>query len=138
VLKAPAHLVAIEAQFAIYPGALVVQTHREPLEILLSVASLTMVLRSAFSDFVDPAAIGYEMTKFWGDCAGEISGCPQRFRADAFVDVDYSDLVRDPIGLYSRLGNCLSSDVEHRMRVFLEALSFELMNRSSRRRARRW
>ena len=73
VLKAPAHMLAIEALFAVYPDALVVQTHREPLEILASAASLTVVLRSTFSDFVDPAAIGGEMTKFWGDANREIS-----------------------------------------------------------------
>ena len=67
VLKAPAHMLAMEALFETYPDALVVQTHREPLEVLPSAASLTTVLRSTFSDFVDPAAIGHEMTKYWGD-----------------------------------------------------------------------
>jgi hypothetical protein len=46
-------------------------------------------------------------------------------RAEAFIDIDYSDLVGDPIGvvrrLYSQVGNDLSSEVELRMRAFLEA-----------------
>src|SRR5271166_3115405 len=125
VLKAPAHMLAIEALFAIYPDALVVQTHREPLEILPSAASLTMVLRTTFSDFVDPAAIGSEMTKFWGDAMERFLDVRKGLRAEAFVDVDYSDLVGDPIGvvrrLYSQIGNDLSSEVELRMRAFLEA-----------------
>jgi hypothetical protein len=32
VLKAPCHMLSMEALFAAYPDALVVQTHREPLE----------------------------------------------------------------------------------------------------------
>jgi hypothetical protein len=125
VLKAPVHMLAIEALFAIYPDALVVQTHREPLEILPSAASLTMVLRSTFSDFVDPAAIGSEMTKFWGDAMERFLDARKGLRAEAFIDVDYPDLIGDPIGvvrrLYSKLGDDLSSEVELRMRAFLEA-----------------
>ena len=61
VLKAPAHVLFLETLFETYPDALVVQTHREPLEVLPSAASLTTVLRGIFSDYVDPAAIGSEM-----------------------------------------------------------------------------
>jgi hypothetical protein len=125
VLKAPVHMLAIEALFSIYPDALVVQTHREPMEILPSAASLTMVLRNTFSDFVDPAAIGDEMTQFWGDAMERFLDARKGLRAETFVDVDYSDLVGDPIGvvrrLYSQFGNDLSSEVELRMRAFLEA-----------------
>jgi hypothetical protein len=48
-------------------------------------------------------------------------------RSHAFFDVDYEDLVRDPIALvrriYDRLGSGLSSAVELRMRTFLESNS---------------
>jgi hypothetical protein len=43
-LKAPVHMLCLEALFATYPDALVVQTHRDPLEILPSAASLTRFL----------------------------------------------------------------------------------------------
>jgi Sulfotransferase family len=102
-----------------------VQTHREPLEILPSAASLTMVLRSTSIDFVDLAAIGAEMTKSWGDALEKFPDTRKGLRPDAFVDVDHSDLIRDPIGmvrrLYSQLENDLSSEVELRMHAFLEA-----------------
>jgi hypothetical protein len=116
VLKAPVHMLCLETLFATYPDALVVQTHREPLEILPSAASLTMVLRSVFSDFVDPAAIGNDMTKFWEDALDRFFGARKRLPNDAFLDVEYPDLVRNPIevvrSLYSRLGRDLSGQVE--------------------------
>jgi hypothetical protein len=127
VLKAPHHMLSIEALFATYPDALVVQTHREPLEILPSAASLTTVLRSVFSDFVDPAAIGNEITKFWQDALEKFLVARKGLRHDAVVDVEYSDLVRNPIGvlrkIYNWLGRDLSCDLELRIRIYLEANS---------------
>ena len=127
VLKAPHHMLSTEALFATYPDALVVQTHREPLEILPSAASLTAVLRSVFSDFVDPAAIGNEITKFWEDALEKFLAARKALRHDAVFDVEYSDLVRNPIEvlrkIYNWLGRDLSCDVELRIRIYLEANS---------------
>ena len=125
VLKAPAHMPSVEALFATYPDALVVQMHREPLEILPSAASLTTALRSVFSDFVDPAAIGTEMTKHWEEALDRFVAARQRLRPDAFFNVEYSDLIRNPINVirrvYGRLARDLSSEGELRMRAFLSA-----------------
>jgi hypothetical protein len=125
VLKAPVHMLCLEVLFATYPDALVVQTHRDPLEILPSAASLTTVLRSVFSDFVDPAAIGNDMTKFWEDALCKFHVARQALSSNAFSDVEYLDLVRNPLGvvrgLYNWFGRDLSRDVELRMRAFLSA-----------------
>jgi hypothetical protein len=125
VLKAPVHMLSLETLFGTYPDALAVQTYRDPLEILPSAASLTMALRSVFSDFVDPPAIGNDMTKFWEDALDKFFVSRKRLCDDAFLDVEYSDLVRGPIevvrSLYSRLGRDLSGHVELRMRAFLSA-----------------
>jgi hypothetical protein len=127
VLKAPAHLLSMDALFETYPDALVVQTHREPLEVLPSAASLTTVLRRIFSDSVDPAAIGHEMMKYWEEALEKFFEARMGLRSHAFFDVDYSDLVRDPMTvvrrIYSRLGSELSSAAELRMRTFLESNS---------------
>jgi hypothetical protein len=84
-----------------------------------------MVLRSVFSDFVDSSAIGYDMTNFWKDALDKFFGARKRLPNNAFVDVEYSDLVHDPMevirSLYSRLGRDLSGHVELRMRAFLSA-----------------
>jgi hypothetical protein len=88
VLKAPAHLLSMEALFKMYPDALVVQTHPEPLEVLPSAASLTTVLRSVFSDDVDPAAIGGQLTKYWEDALEKLLDARKGFGSHAFFDVD--------------------------------------------------
>ena len=127
VLKAPVHMPTMETLFKTYPDALVVQTHREPLEVLPSAASLTTVLRSIFSDDVDPAAIGLEVTMYWENALEKLLEARGGTRSHTFFDVDYSDLIRDPIavvrGIYSRLEIGLSPAVELRMRAFLKSHS---------------
>ena len=100
VLKAPSHLWGFEALFATYPDALVVQTHRDPLTALASVASLTAVLQGAFTDELDLAEIGLEVTRRW---ATGLERAMQVRRsgilpAERFLDVNYDELVADPVG----------------------------------------
>ena len=58
VLKSPVHLQGIPELVATYPNARYVITHRDPAAVLASVSSLVCTLRSAFSDAVDPHAVG--------------------------------------------------------------------------------
>ena len=123
VLKAPAHMLSLGALFAAYPDAQVVQTHREPLEVIASTASLTTILRATFSDFVDPALIGREMSEFWAGMLETFMQLRERHSARQFFDLDYLEFVREPVAsirrLYAYFGNSLSADAESRMREFL-------------------
>jgi hypothetical protein len=124
-VKAPAHLYGIDALFAVYPDAAVVFTHREPLEVVASAASLHTVLRSTFSDTVDPVAVGREVTTRW--CEGMRRAVAVRdggmVPVERFFDVQYADLMRDPIDvvrrIYAHFDMALTDVAEHRMRRFL-------------------
>jgi len=125
VLKAPAHLPTLGELCAVYPDVGVIMTHRDPLEVLPSEASLHTVLRQIFSDAVDPAAVGREVTELTAD---EIRvGLQARDRGCAppeqFFDVRYSDLVTDPIGTvrsaYAHFDIPFTPIAEARMRQFL-------------------
>ncbi|HXA89926.1 MAG TPA: sulfotransferase, partial [Mycobacterium sp.] len=50
LLKSPAHLWHLDALLAEYPDALIVQTHRDPLNVISSIAALTHHLRRMGSD----------------------------------------------------------------------------------------
>jgi len=65
LLKAPAHLFGLRALLEVYPDARIVFLHREPREVLPSLANLTQVLRGAFSDRHAPAATGAELRDHW-------------------------------------------------------------------------
>lgn len=110
VLKAPSHMFAMDAIFQTYPDARIVQIHRNPAEVMGSVASLTAILQRAFGTGVDPYEAGEEVLQRWGFGVSRVL----RYRAqreaqtEQFIDVHYDDLVQDPVDtmatLYSELG----------------------------------
>ena len=125
VLKAPAHLPALAELCAVYPDIGVIMTHREPLEVLPSEASLHTVLRQTFSDAVDPAAVGREVTELTADeirtgLQARDQGCAP---AEQFLDVRYRDLIKDPIGTvrsaYAHFDIPFTAMAETRMRRYL-------------------
>src|SRR5207247_7137886 len=58
---------AMPALLSVYPDALFVQTHRTPVDAMASVSSLVTILRSAFSDAVDPATVCREAIGYWSE-----------------------------------------------------------------------
>ena len=125
VLKAPAHLAGLRELCVVYPDVGVVMTHREPLEVLPSEASLHTVLRQTFSDAVDPALVGREVTELTAEeirtgLQARDDGCAP---AERFVDVRYRELVADPIGtvrtIYGRFDMPFTATAEARMRRHL-------------------
>jgi len=125
VLKAPAHLFGLEALFRTYPDAAVVHTHRDPVQALASVASLSAVLQGAFSDRVDLPAIGQEVAERWHAGVERAWQVRERLAGlrERFFDVHYRDLAHDPMavvrGVYAHFGWRLSEEARERMRHFL-------------------
>ena len=125
VLKAPAHFYALESLFAVYPDALVVQTHRDPRTVLASVASLTLTLQSAFAEPLDLEEIGQEVVQSWTEGLARAMRVRQTgaVPAERFVDVRYHELLADPIGtirrVYTHFGLPLTAEAERRLRGHL-------------------
>jgi len=105
VLKAPSHAHGLDALLATYPDARVVQTHRDPVSVLASTASLTAALRGAFSDDIDLAEIGRDATRHWAIGLERMMRLRRArgFARAQFFDVHYHELVRDPLGVIARL-----------------------------------
>ena len=126
VLKAPSHMASLDALFAIYPDARVVQTHRDPLTVMASVASILFATAWVRSDAVDPQAV---RAWFTGETCAHLLDEAMRVRDGGreaqFADVVYADLMRDPIatiaGIYARFGIAFSAEAESRMRRYLAA-----------------
>lgn len=127
ILKAPAHLAALRELCDVYPDVGVIMTHREPLEVLPSEASLHTVLRRTFTDAVEPAAIGREVTTLTAEelsvgLAARDAGCAP---PDRFLDVRYRELVKNPIAsvrrIYAHFDMPFTATAETRMRHYLAA-----------------
>jgi len=121
VLKAPDHVFSLDALFAVFPDATVVQTHRDPLAVLKSSCQLTEVLHRAFAWSRNRSGLGEREARVLADGVQRVT----RFRddhpelADRFVDIHYHRLVSDPLGtvreLYWQLNLPLSRKVVGRM-----------------------
>jgi hypothetical protein len=105
VLKSPDHVRGLDALFSVFPDALIVQTHRDPLDSLRSAIQLTEVLQGLY-------ARPYERNRVAERESQNLAWCVEnviRFRekhpelAQRFVDVNYSELAADPLRIVQRI-----------------------------------
>jgi hypothetical protein len=126
-LKSPAHVWTLDALLDVYPDARIVQTHRDPLRVLASLASLCTLLRSMASDAIDPRAIAAE----WAPRLAEGLDASMRVRDaarlgdDRIYDLHFHRFLGNEIAtlheIYERFGMQLSPEAETRMRRYLAA-----------------
>jgi sulfotransferase family protein len=123
VLKAPTHMSAMPALLSVYPDALFVQTHRTPLDSMASVSSLMTILRSAFSDAVDPVTVCREAIDYWSDAVEKFLPERDRLADNRICDIKYDEIRCDPISavrrIYEYFGWSLSREAEQRMRFLV-------------------
>src|SRR5213592_3891721 len=121
ILKAPTHMFAMPALLSIYPDALFVQTHRTPVDAMASVSSLVTVLRSAFSDAVDPFIVCREAIDYWSETMEKFLCERDRMANNRICDIQYDEIRREPIGAVRRIYEffdwSLSQEAKQRMRV---------------------
>jgi hypothetical protein len=107
--------------FKVFPDATVIQTHRQPMQVIKSATRLAVVVRKAFSADVDieETARG-EATALQEKISKITTFREQRpDLADRFVDVTYRTLIADPIAvveqIYDRLGASLNGPARQRI-----------------------
>jgi len=128
VLKAPSHLAQLETLFRVFPDARVVQTHRDPLKVMASVASILYSTAYVRSDAVDPEQI---LAWFTGETCRALLDSAESLREAGIVppkqifDVRYADFVARPIetvaDLYQHFGIEYSEPARENMRTYLDA-----------------
>ena len=100
-------------------------THRDPIEVTASNASLTATLRAAFSDDVDPFEVGPECSQRWAEAIGKALDSRDRGCAPAerFLDLYYVELLADPVSVvrkvYARFGLPFPEELKERIQEFL-------------------
>ncbi len=124
LLKSPAHLWRLDDLVAEYPDALIVQTHRDPLNVISSISALAQLLRRLASDESDITECATQY------CDEIVYGLERGLRTreslpQKVVDVQFAEFMRDPFAtiraLYAELGRELEPVAEERMRAFLAA-----------------
>jgi hypothetical protein len=98
VLKYPFHLPHLDVLLRTYPDACIVQTHRDPLEVVPSACNLIAHMRGTCSDRVDLDEVGRDGTELLREALGRAVRSRETMDPSRVFDVSYPSLVRDPIG----------------------------------------
>ncbi len=126
LLKAPQHLPFIGDIFKVYGDAQLIQTHRNPCDVIPSQASLVYQMRAVTQESVDTAAIGKEKLDRWSWALDRALATRDAIpeRSKQIADVRFADLMSDPLGqverLYDHFGWDFNADVKKRMEDFMK------------------
>jgi hypothetical protein len=123
VLKSPVHLWNLDILFDCFPGAHVVQLHRDPVAVVGSFCSLLAAYRGAFSSSADPGVIGRQATDYLRKALARGVAARRSLDPSRFIDISFDDLTADPLqavrAIYARIGAELTDDSTARMRGWL-------------------
>jgi len=128
-LKCPSHVLWLDALNAAFPDARFVMTHRDPTDVILSVADLYADIIGSFATEIDRPYIGRLNVEHWSLGMDRAL----KFRAngadDRFYDIDFHAMQEDPIGevagLYAWLRVPVSDVFEARMHSWWEQAATE-------------
>ena len=123
-LKAPHHLHYLKELFEVFPGAQVVQTHREPSQSIASICSMNEKLLSMGSDTPDLKWTGDHWASKWARALRRAMDYRDGAAVDPVIDIWFLDSVKDPVGtvrkVYEHLGRELSPIAEGKMQKWTE------------------
>lgn len=103
VLKNPSHLVGLDAIMAVYPDALVVQTHRDPRVAIASACSLSAEATRGWSTVFEGEVIGRTQLDMLAGASARFAEERAKYDPAQFVDVHYDEFVGDPRGTVRRI-----------------------------------
>lgn len=103
VLKTPHHMEHLAALLAVFPDAVIIQTHRDPQATMGSFCSMVAHGRGVFSDDVDAREVGRHWLRKVGRMLDRSAAVRDGGHAASFVDVSYYDLLADPMREVERI-----------------------------------
>jgi len=129
VLKAPAHAPFLDGFARAFPDARIIYTHRDPVTLVGSVASLLTATRSIVYRRIDPAEIGEEALDAVDAMTGRIIRARATMPASYFLDVEYDRLTRDTISvlgdIYGFVGLEFDDDMREQAKRWVAAVNAE-------------
>ncbi|WP_280335107.1 sulfotransferase family protein [Nocardia wallacei] len=125
ILKNPSHLFALDALLAVYPDALVIQTHRAPATVLASVCSLSEHAARGWSDTFTGRRIGETQLELWSRGLHEFTAARKRYDQAQFLDIDFADLRADPLGTVESIYRSFGIEFTDEARAAMTALDEE-------------
>lgn len=126
LVKNPTDTFSMREVLNVFPDAMIVQTHREPLQSIPSVVNLLRGGHRMFrgADNIDDAAIFAREQEMWAS-AMEAAEAVKAEHPGRVFDVQFKDFVKDQMGvvhaIYEHFGLTLSAEAEFGMKAWLDA-----------------
>jgi Sulfotransferase family len=121
-LKSPAHVLSLDYLDRVFPDARFVMTHRDPTDVILSVAGVYADIVGGFSDHLDRRYLGELNVQQWSTGMDRAVKFREGGAEHRFFDIDFRAMQADPIGevrrLYDWLGEPVTDEFETRMRAW--------------------
>ncbi len=118
LLKAPAHMWAIESVIEQFPDVSIVWSHRDPLLCTASICSMTAAIPGG-SLAIDPEALGPVVMDFYATSLERGLAARDRCEAERFVDVNHDEFIGNSLGvarnIYAHFGLSMGPAVEAAM-----------------------
>ena len=119
-LKCPSHVLWLDQLDAVFPDANYVMTHRDPTDVILSVAELYADIIGSFTDDMDRPYIGGLNVEHWSLGMKRAVAFRSGDAESRFYDIDFRAMQVDPIGevtgLYAWLDETVGGQFEEQMR----------------------
>ncbi|MBB2990119.1 hypothetical protein FHR72_001587 [Mycolicibacterium iranicum] len=119
-LKSPAHVLSLRHLDEVFPDARFVMTHRDPTDVLVSVADVYADIVAGFSDHVDRRYLGELNAHQWSTGMDRVVAFRDGGAESRFHDLDFRAMAHDPVtevrALYAWLGVEVSEQFESGMR----------------------
>jgi hypothetical protein len=124
ILKYPVHMKNLRALLDVYPDACIVQTHRDPAQVMSSYISLIAGFRAIYERDIDRDAIAEEQLEVWASGAEHAIEVREQCDRRQFFDLEFRDFRADPVAavkrIYAYFDQPLSAEGERRLAAWSE------------------
>jgi len=118
-LKAPTHMLYLPHLDNAFPDARFVMTHRDPTEVILSVATVYSDIAANFTDKLDLRYMGELNVRSWSEAMHRAIAFRENGNDHRFYDIHFRAMHRDPVGevrgLYDWLGEPVTEEFARNM-----------------------
>src|SRR4051795_1166717 len=125
VLKNPSHMSALDALMTVYPDALIVYTHRDPVTCIASSCSLSAETTVGHSSTYVGGVIGHTQLDLWSRAFHAFHDARPAYDQDQFIDIAFKDLVTDPLGVTRRVYDQFGLDWTPEVQTAIEEIDQE-------------
>lgn len=122
ILKSPSNLPYTEVAARAFPDAVLIMTHRDPLDVVPSYISMECALYKLNSHHSDAEVAGFWFQRLAG-WMKRFEAARERIGEDRFIDIDYRQVARDPLRqaerVLARIGVPIDARIEAALAEFM-------------------